>query len=87
MLENIISEVENFENEIIKLMAERKRQGTLLSVLSAQRDIKSRESSRIDAKEKEARLLVVIKEHSILDFTKSCGELSNRFQELSLIHI
>jgi len=86
MLENIISEVENFENEIIKLMAERKRQGTLLSVLSAQRDIKSRESSRIDAKEKEARLLVVIKEHSILDFTKSCGELSNRFKEFSALY-
>ena len=86
MLENIISEVENFENEIIKLMAERKRQGTLLTVLSAQRDIKSRESSRIDAKEKEARLLVVIKEHSILDFTKSCGELSNRFKEFSALY-
>ena len=86
MLENIISDVENLENEIIKLMSERKRQGTLLTVLSAQRDIKSRESSRIDAKEKEARLLVVIKEHSILDLTKSCGELSNRFKEFSALY-
>ena len=67
-------------------MAERKRQGTLLGVLSAQKDIKFRESSRIEAKEKEARLLVVVKEHLILDITKSCGEISNRFKEFSALY-
>lgn len=86
MVEEVLEEVENAEGEIVRLMAERKRQATLLGVLSAQRDIKARESSRVDAKEKEARMLIVIKEHAVLDLTKTCGELSNRFKEFSALY-
>ena len=86
ILEDILNEVESAEGEVVRLMAERKKQATLLGVLSAQRDVKAREGSRVDAKEKEARLLIVIKEHAILDLTKSCGELSNRFKEFSALY-
>ena len=85
-MEAILHEVEAAEDEVVRLMSERKRLGALLGVLSAQRDIKARECSRVESKEKEARMLVVIKEHAILDLTKSCGELSNRFKEFSALY-
>jgi hypothetical protein len=85
-LEEVLAAVEACESDIVKLTAERKKQGTLLGVLSAQRDIKARECTRIESKEQEARLLVVVKEHTTLDLTKSCAELANRFKEFSALH-
>jgi DNA repair exonuclease SbcCD ATPase subunit len=67
-------------------MAEEKRQSKLISVLSAQRDIKARESARVEQKQKDARQHVRMKELIILDLTKRCNELSNRLKEFSALY-
>lgn len=85
-LENIINEVDDLENEVVKSLAEGKRQSKLLSVLSAQRDIKSRENTRIESKEREAKHSVRVKELTILDLTKRCNEISNRLKEFSALY-
>lgn len=85
-LEAIIGEVDDYENRVVQTMAESKRQSKLLSVLSAQRDIKSRENARIEAKEKEAKMSVRMKELTILDLTKRCNEITNRLKEFSALY-
>ena len=67
-------EVEEVEADVQQMLAEVKRQGQLLSVLSAQRDIKYRNLTVIERKGKDARAHVRIKEPVILDFTKRCNE-------------
>jgi hypothetical protein len=78
--------VEALESEVIHWMAEEKRQSKLISVLSAQRDIKARESARVEQKQKDARQHVRMKELIILDLTKRCNELSNRLKEFSALY-
>jgi chromosome segregation ATPase len=74
------------EATVVQWMAEGKRQSKLLAVLSAQRDIKARECTRIDAKERESKQQVRIKELVILDLTKRCNEISNRLKEFSALY-
>ena len=85
-METAISEVDELEADVVRWMAENKRQAKLLSVLSAQRDIKSRDSARVEQKEREARQHVRIKELVILDLTKRCNEISNRLKEFSALY-
>lgn len=85
-LENIIAEVDELEAEVVHWLAEQKRQAKLISVLSAQRDIKARESARVELKQKDARQHVRMKELVILDLTKRCNELSNRLKEFSALY-
>jgi hypothetical protein len=82
----VTSEVEALEGEVVHWMAEEKRQSKLISVLSAQRDIKARESARVEQKQKDARQHVRMKELIILDLTKRCNELSNRLKEFSALY-
>ena len=77
-LQRTAQEVDELEAQVVSLLAEAKREGKLLSVLSAQRDIKGRETTRIESKEREAKQQVRIKEMVIHDLTKRCNELSNR---------
>jgi hypothetical protein len=85
-LQSVIKEVETLESEVVHWMAEQKRQSKLISVLSAQRDIKARESARVEQKQKDARQHVRMKELIILDLTKRCNELSNRLKEFSALY-
>jgi DNA-binding CsgD family transcriptional regulator len=85
-LENAIAEVDELEADVLRWMSESKRQAKLLAVLSAQRDIKSRDSARVEQKEREARQHVRIKELIILDLTKRCNEISNRLKEFSALY-
>lgn len=85
-LSEIKAEVDSAEAETIRGMAEQKRQAKLISVLSAQRDIKARDSARVEQKEKEARQYVRMKELMILDLTKRCNEISNRLKEFSALY-
>ena len=57
-----------------------------MQVLSAQRDIKARDYARVEAKEKEARAAVKMKELTVLDLTKRCTELSNRLKEFTALY-
>jgi hypothetical protein len=82
----VTKEVEALESEVVHWMAEEKRQSKLISVLSAQRDIKARESARVEQKQKDARQHVRMKELIILDLTKRCNELSNRLKEFSALY-
>lgn len=81
-----MAEVDAIESEVVHWMAEEKRQSKLISVISAQLDIKARESARVQAKEKDARNHVRMKELVILDLTKRCNELSNRLKEFSALY-
>lgn len=85
-LEDIIGEVDGLEGKVVEWLAEGKRQSKLLSVLSAQRDIKARETSRIESKEKDAKQQVHMKELVILDLTKRCNEIANRLKEFSALY-
>lgn len=79
-------EVEEVEADVQQMLGEVKRQGQLLSVLSAQRDIKGRDLTMVQRKDKEARSHVRIKELVILDLTKRCNEISNRLKEFSALY-
>merc|ERR1711988_1823653 len=48
--------------------------------------IKARDFARVDAKEKEARMAVKMKELTVLDLTKRCTELSNRLKEFTALY-
>ena len=85
-LENAISEVDDQEAAVAKASSETKTQSKLLQVLSAQRDIKARDFARVEAKEKEARNAVKMKELAVLDLTKRCTELSNRLKEFTALY-
>lgn len=85
-LEASIEEVEELESRVAEILAESKKQRKLLSVLSAQRDIKSRENARIESKDKEAKQQVRMKELTILDLTKRCNEITNRLKEFSALY-
>ena len=74
------------EADVQQMLGEVKRQGQLLSVLSAQRDIKGRDLTMVQRKDKEARSHVRIKELVILDLTKRCNEISNRLKEFSALY-
>lgn len=74
------------EDDVQQMLAEVKRQGQLLSVLAAQRDIKGRDLTVVERKDKEARSHVRIKELVILDLTKRCNEISNRLKEFSALY-
>lgn len=85
-MEAAIQDVDHMEGEVAHWVTEGRRQGKLLSVLSAQRDIKGRESARMSEKEKESKQHVKIKEMVILDLTKRCNEVANRLKEFSALY-
>ena len=85
-LEQTIAELDELEATVVQWLAEGKRQSKLLAALSAQRDIKARECTRVDAKERESKQQVRIKELVILDLTKRCNEISNRLKEFSALY-
>ncbi|KAJ1437485.1 MBO2, coiled coil flagellar protein [Ochromonadaceae sp. CCMP2298] len=85
-LERTIAEMDELEATVVQWLAEGKRQSKLLGVLSAQRDIKARECTRIDLNERESKAQVRMKELVILDLTKRCNEISNRLKEFSALY-
>ena len=85
-LENLVTEVDTLEADVVYWLAEEKRQAKLIAVLSNQRDIKSREGARVESKEKEARTQIRMKSMVITDLTKRCTELSNRLKEFSALY-
>eukprot|EP01041_Mallomonas_annulata_P000698 gene698-1337_t len=85
-LEQLISSADDSEAELLQLIAEEKRTTKLVSVLSSHRDIKAREETRVNFKEKETRQHVRMKELIVLDLTKRCNEISNRLKEFSALY-
>lgn len=85
-LEDAIAKVDEQEAQVVHWLAESKRQAKLKAVLSGQRDIKARDCSRVEQKEKDARQHVRIKELVIMDLTKRCNELANRLKEFSALY-
>lgn len=86
VLTQAAAEVESLEADLLEKLSDVKRQSQLASLLSAQRDIKSRDHARIEKKDKEARHQVKIKELQIMDLTKRCNEISNRLKEFSALY-
>ena len=78
--------MDELEADVMHLMAEEKRQAKLITVLSGHRDIKAREGTRIQQKERETRQHVRMKELVVLDLTKRCNEISNRLKEFSALY-
>lgn len=85
-LEEVVGAVDDLDGVVAHLLAEEKRQGKLISVLSSHRDIKARESARVSQKERETRQHVRMKELVVLDLTKRCNEISNRLKEFSALY-
>ena len=85
-LEKTIDNVDKLETKVVHLTAESRKQITLLTILTAQREIKARDCARIVGKEKESKQQVRIKELVILDLTKRCNEISNRLKEFSALY-
>jgi hypothetical protein len=85
-LELAVQDVDEMEAKVLANLSETKKQSKLLAVLSGQRDIKARDFARVDAKEKEARQAVKVKELNILDLTKRCTEISNRLKEFTALY-
>ena len=69
-----------------RLSVEESRLSKLIALLSAQRDLKSSEVTRLQGKEREARNHVRMKELVVLDLTKRCNEISNRLKEFSALY-
>uniref|UniRef100_A0A7S1U464 Cilia- and flagella-associated protein 58 central coiled coil domain-containing protein n=1 Tax=Phaeomonas parva TaxID=124430 RepID=A0A7S1U464_9STRA len=85
-LDALVEEVDGLEETLAKWHAEERKQNKILSVLSAQRELRSREALRAKASEKDTREQVRIKELVILDLTKKCNEVNNRLKEFSALY-
>jgi len=70
----------------MRLTVEERRLQKLHALLSAQRDLKAGEATRLVQKEKDARQHVRMKELLILDLTKRCNEITNRLKEFSALY-
>jgi chromosome segregation ATPase len=81
-----VEEVEAAELDVANWRAESKRQQKLINVLSTQRDIVSRECSRVTRKATDAKEQVHFKELSVLDATKRSNEVANRLKEFSALY-
>ena len=68
------------------MLAEIRRQGQLLSVLAAQRDMSCRDLSSGQIKYKEALAHVRIKELAEVDLKKRYNEVSNRLKEFIALY-
>lgn len=85
-LDAMILESDKAESLIEFWVGEGKRLRKLLSLLNAQKDVKSREVARLTHKDRDAKQHVKIKELTILDLTKRCNEISNRLKEFSALY-
>ena len=79
-------EVEEAEEGVQQMLAEIRRQGQLLSVLAAQRDMSCRDLSSGQIKSKEALAHVRIKELAEVDLKKRYNEVSNRLKEFIALY-
>mmetsp|Transcript_20552 Transcript_20552/g.45724 ORF Transcript_20552/g.45724 Transcript_20552/m.45724 type:complete len:923 (+) Transcript_20552:189-2957(+) len=85
-LEQSIDELDDLEAIVMQKLAEGKQQSKLLGVLTAKRDITSRDCVRIDVQERESKAQVRMKELVLQDLVKRCNEISNRLKEFSALY-
>lgn len=85
-LEALIDEVDGLEADVVHGLTEEKRLGKLLHTLTSQRDLKFRENTRLESKERQAHNQVKMRQLVIMDLTKRCAELSNRLREFSALY-
>lgn len=85
-LEALIDEVDALEADVVHGLTEEKRLGKLLHTLTSQRDLKFRENTRLESKERQAHYQVKMRQLVIMDLTKRCAELSNRLREFSALY-
>ena len=69
-----------------QILAEIRRQGQLLSVLAAQRDMSCRELSSAKIKYKDTVMHVRMKELAVVDLKKRCNEVSNQLKEFMALY-
>lgn len=82
----LTDEVDELEADVLHGLSEEKRLAKLMHALISQRDLKFRENTRLEAKEKQAQYQVKMRQMIILDLTKRCSELSNRLKEFSALY-
>jgi chromosome segregation ATPase len=85
IFDSVLIDLDEHEARVKNAINEGRKRRKIISVLNAQRDVKSREYIRALAKEREAKQHVKMKELTVLDLTKRCNELSNRLKEFSAL--
>ena len=85
-LEALVDDVDGLEADVVRCLAEEKRLNKLLHALTSQRDLKFRENTRLEGKEKQAQYQVKMRQLVIVDLTKRCADLSNRLKEFSALY-
>lgn len=84
--DRVLIEMDEYETKLKSALNEGRKRRKIISVLNAQKDVKSREHSRGLTKEREAKQHVKMRELTILDLTKRCNEISNRLKEFSALY-
>jgi chromosome segregation ATPase len=85
-LEELIDVVDELEADVVIGLTEEKRLSKLLHTLTSQRDLKFRENTRLESKEKASHTQVKMRQLVIMDLTKRCADLSNRLKEFSALY-
>ncbi|ETV66161.1 hypothetical protein H257_17313 [Aphanomyces astaci] len=85
-LEALTARVAELEEELSQWIAEEGKQHKIITLLSAQREMKARAASSAVDHEKEIHQQLKMKELVILDFAKKCNETNNRLKEFSALY-
>ncbi|OQR92276.1 MBO2, coiled coil flagellar protein [Thraustotheca clavata] len=85
-LEELTQRVKRYEEELTQWISEEAKQQKIISLLSAQREMKARAASTAIDNEKETQQELKMKELVILDFAKKCNETNNRLKEFSALY-
>jgi hypothetical protein len=74
------------ESELAQWQAEERKQGKLVALLAAQRELKARAATQAGDDETEARQNLKVKELQVLDLTKKCNQVNNRLKESASLY-
>jgi len=85
-LELLLRDVSYMEREVASWSAETSRQARLISILTTQCAMMSRDAAKARASEEDVRQQVRVKDLTILDLAKKNNELDNRLNEFSALY-
>jgi chromosome segregation ATPase len=85
-LVKLIESVAATETEVHQWQAEERKQMKLIALLAAQRELKARAATRASQEEKEVKMTLKVKELAVLDLTKKCNDVNNKFKEYTRLY-
>jgi len=85
-LVKLIESVAEAEAEISQWQTEERKQNKLIALLAAQRELKARAATRASQEEKDTKMTLKVKELAVLDLTKKCNDVNNKFKEFTSLY-